>query len=457
MRKLRWLGCLFAVASLAFTPSYSQTPVTSLVAIFSTLPDTRIGLGTGSFISSDGKVLTAFHVVDNAKSLEITYAGKPYTSITVLALDPDHDLALLKIDDSDLHPTYLDLATSAPDFVGGEVVTIYGHSAQVFNQTIPGSISRNLVLSQEIRDPKSNQHIFALENIPLLPLNTVIFGGLSGGPVIRDGKLIGIVSGSLTEGGSIAWAIPVTQSSIDAMKRVGRPTGAFDWPAFRLMAANMHTLRAEVTLSGSLARALDQYIAITTVLSTQEAEMRRACRLARLGVESSLAKTEDLLKKSPGVLLGNIPNDVQIAFIMPFASTIPACSTAINSLPPLLVTANQALEGVGGDPLGDFIAKLPPTKRNQELMNRVRSDLTRDLAEALLAAAQFKQQMLPMPRYADDAPLSGIRDYLQQETKNLQIFSADTGASGMTVAVAKYVDFDRIIETLFQADLPNAK
>lgn len=144
MRKLRWLGSLFAVVSLAFTPCHSQTPVAALVAIFSTLPDTRIGVGTGSFISSDGKVLTAFHVVDDAKSLEITYAGKPYTSITVLAVDPDDDLALLKINDSDLHPTYIDLATSAPDFVGGEAVTIYGHSAQVFNQTIPGTISRNL-------------------------------------------------------------------------------------------------------------------------------------------------------------------------------------------------------------------------------------------------------------------------------------------------------------------------
>lgn len=456
MIKLRWLGSLFAVASLALTSSDAQTPVASLVAIFSTLPDTRIGVGTGSFISSDGKVLTAFHVVDNAKSLEITYADKAYTSITVLAVDPDHDLALLKINDSDLHPTYLDLATSAPGFVGGEAVTIYGHSAQVFNQTIPGTISRNLVLSQEIRDPKSSQHIFALENIPLLPLNTVIFGGLSGGPVIRDGKLIGIVSGSLTEGGSIAWAIPVTQSSIDAMKQVGRPAGAFDWPAFRLMAANVHTLRAEITLSGSLARALDQYISITTVLSTQEAEMRRACRLARLGVENSLAKTEDLLKKSPGILLGNIPDDVQRDFIMPFASTIPACSTAINSLPPLLVTANQALESIG-DPLGDFIAKLPRTKRNEELTNKVRSDLTRGVAEALLANAQFKMKMLPLPRYADDAPLSGIRDYFQQEAKVLQIFSADTGTSGMTVAVSKYVEFDRIIETLFQADLPNAQ
>jgi hypothetical protein len=90
-------------------------------------------------------------------------------------------------------------------------------------------------------------------------------------------------------------------------------------------------------------------------------------------------------------------------------------------------------------------------------MSKARSDLTRDLAEVSLGAAQFKMKMLPMPRYADDAPLSGIRDYFQQEKKNLQIFSADTGASGMTVAVAKYVEFDRIIESLFRADLPNPK
>ncbi|MGF7181452.1 S1 family peptidase [Tunturiibacter psychrotolerans] len=456
MINLRWCGSFFVLAFLVSTSSGAQTPVTSLVAIFSTLPDTRIGVGTGSFISSDGKVLTAFHVVDNAKSLEITYAGKPYTSITVLGVDPDHDLALLKVNDFDLHPAYLDLATSAPSFIGGESVTIYGHSAQVFNQTIPGTVSRNLVLSQEIRDPKSSQHIFALENIPLLPLNTVIFGGLSGGPVLRDGKVIGIVSGSLTEGGSIAWAMPVTQGSVDAMKQIGRPAGAFDWPAFRLMATNVHTLRAEITLSGSLARALDQYISITSVLSTQEAEMRRACRLARLGVETSLAKTEDLLRKSPNILLGSIPNDVQIDFIMPFASTIPACSTAINSLPPLLVTANQALESIG-DPLGDFIERLPLTKRNEELTTEARSNLSRSIAEALRASAQFKMKVLSMPRYADDAPLSGIRDYFQQEAKVLQIFSADTGASGMTEAVSKYVEFDRIIETLFQADLPNTQ
>ena len=61
--------------------------------------------GTGVVLTSDGEILTNAHVVEGATKVSVRFAGEtePRTA-TVLASDPGNDLALLKIDATNLKP-----------------------------------------------------------------------------------------------------------------------------------------------------------------------------------------------------------------------------------------------------------------------------------------------------------------------------------------------------------------
>jgi len=88
------------------------------------LPQTHeviAGLGSGFFISADGYAVTNYHVVDHAKSVQVTTdAGKSYPA-EVIGTDPKSDLALIKVDALDL--PYVRFSERAPQ-VGERVIAI---------------------------------------------------------------------------------------------------------------------------------------------------------------------------------------------------------------------------------------------------------------------------------------------------------------------------------------------
>ena len=53
--------------------------------------------GTGVIVHSDGYVLTAHHVIANARRVVVVTPGEVRTSAIVVSTDPEHDLALLKV------------------------------------------------------------------------------------------------------------------------------------------------------------------------------------------------------------------------------------------------------------------------------------------------------------------------------------------------------------------------
>ena len=59
------------------------------------------GEGSGFFITADGYAVTNYHVVDHAKSVQVTADdGASYTA-KVVGADPKTDLALIKVDGKD--------------------------------------------------------------------------------------------------------------------------------------------------------------------------------------------------------------------------------------------------------------------------------------------------------------------------------------------------------------------
>jgi serine protease Do len=61
------------------------------------VPDSNISLGSGFFVRGDGYVVTNNHVVANGTSFEVTTDGGKTYQAKIVGIDPQTDLALLKV------------------------------------------------------------------------------------------------------------------------------------------------------------------------------------------------------------------------------------------------------------------------------------------------------------------------------------------------------------------------
>ena len=149
-----------------------------------------IGIGTGFFISDDGYILTAYHVVDNSGlpsdlSKTITYIGvspdKTEYELSVVGFDAYFDLALLKAEVKESVP-FLPLASTKVKVRDG--IVAIGNSRGDFLAARAGEVSR-----LGVDRPKAR---FADETIEL---TAALAPGDSGGPVLnKNGEAVGVVS-----------------------------------------------------------------------------------------------------------------------------------------------------------------------------------------------------------------------------------------------------------------------
>lgn len=146
-----------------------------------------LGVGTGFFISPDGLVLTAYHVIDPSTnfpgevSLEALGTDGARYALELVGFDAFRDLALLKAVGVEDVP-FLPLAAATPR-VGSEVVAI-GNSRRDFLQGRAGEVRRLNV--------RAIQTTFADGTFEL---SAALAPGDSGGPVVNTaGEVVGVVS-----------------------------------------------------------------------------------------------------------------------------------------------------------------------------------------------------------------------------------------------------------------------
>ena len=178
----------------------------------------RMGLGSGFIISDDGYVLTNNHVVEGAGSVVVRMSDRREFDAEIIGTDPRSDLALLRIDASDL-PT-LKLA-SDDDLDVGEWVLAIGSPFGLDYSVTAG------IVSAKGRSLPTEQN----ENyVPFIQTDVAINPGNSGGPLFNlDGEVVGVNSQIFTRsGGSIglSFAIPaaVARNVVEQLKENGRVT-----------------------------------------------------------------------------------------------------------------------------------------------------------------------------------------------------------------------------------------
>jgi hypothetical protein len=112
------------------------------------------------------------------------------------------------------------------------------------------------VNSHSIRDGQQRR-LFDGE-IDVIPLDASVYSGMSGGPVSGARGVVGVLSGSYSEGGGIGWAIP--SKYLQTLTVVGRRPQDMDWPPLTLMGRVWRNLRANVILNADAHAVFDQYV-----------------------------------------------------------------------------------------------------------------------------------------------------------------------------------------------------
>jgi serine protease Do len=164
------------------------------------------GTGSGVIISDDGYIVTNNHVVAGAEKVKITLNDKKHYEAKIIGRDPSTDLALLKIDATDL--PYLQYANS-DDIKVGEWVLAVGNPFNLNSTVTAGIISakgRDINILQS--DPSSG--ISPVE--AFIQTDAAVNPGNSGGALVNtQGELVGINAAIKSNTGSFAgysFAIP---------------------------------------------------------------------------------------------------------------------------------------------------------------------------------------------------------------------------------------------------------
>lgn len=155
--------------------------------------------GAGIILTNDGYVMTNSHVIEGSSFLQVILTGEQSYSATVVADDPDLDLAILKIE-SERSDFLVTILGNYEDITVGEEVLALGFP--YFND-LSGDLSATLGIVSAIRFIESYGYEY-------IQTDTEISLGFGGGPLVNmQGRVIGINTWGLTDGEGITFAITV--------------------------------------------------------------------------------------------------------------------------------------------------------------------------------------------------------------------------------------------------------
>jgi serine protease Do len=175
------------------------------------------GLGSGVIVSADGYILSNFHVIQNADSIEVTLHDRRRLVAHVVGVDSLIDIALLKVEADNL-PTAT-LGTSADLQIGDWVLAI-GFPLGMGSTFTHGIVSALGRQAEVIRD------VLRIESF--IQTDAVINPGNSGGPLLDlRGRVVGINTAISTKTGyfmgyGLAVPIDLAHEAMDDFLQFGR-------------------------------------------------------------------------------------------------------------------------------------------------------------------------------------------------------------------------------------------
>jgi S1-C subfamily serine protease len=228
------------------------------------------GQGSGFVIDKGGHILTNYHVIADARQVEVTMHNRKKYKATVVGTDPPHDLAVIQISAPDLVPAVLGDSRNLQ--VGQKVYAI----GNPFG--LAGTMTRGIVSSiRPVREPNGATIDDAIQT------DAAINPGNSGGPLMNwHGEVIGIntmILSSVGQNAGIGFAIPINTAKavLNDLMTLGR---------VRRPALGVRTIPIGPELADSMGLPVDYGVLIVQVTpggSADQAGLRGGTERAYLG------------------------------------------------------------------------------------------------------------------------------------------------------------------------------
>jgi S1-C subfamily serine protease len=209
------------------------------------------GQGSGFIIDKAGHVLTNYHVIAEARQVEVVLHNRKSYKATIVGTDRSHDLAVLLIKAPDLQPMTLGDSTHLQ--VGQKVYAI----GNPFG--LAGTLTRGIVSSiRSVQEPDGTAIDEAIQT------DAAINPGNSGGPLLNwRGEVIGIntlIASNVGQSAGIGFAIPINTAKavlndLVTLGRVRRP------------ALGVRTIPINADLADQLSLAADYGLLIVQVVA----------------------------------------------------------------------------------------------------------------------------------------------------------------------------------------------
>jgi serine protease Do len=171
--------------------------------------------GSGFVIEGDGQILTNYHVIQNAERIMVKFSDGRSLQARVLGIDPDTDIALIKVDAKNLPVAPMG---DSETLRVGEWVCAIGNPLAYEHTVTVGVVS---YLGRKLFDSSLDNYI---------QTDAAINFGNSGGPLINGrGEVVGINSAISQRASNIGFAVPINEarSVLPQLKAQGRVTRGY--------------------------------------------------------------------------------------------------------------------------------------------------------------------------------------------------------------------------------------
>ena len=175
--------------------------------------------GTGFVLSADGYIVTNNHVIAEGDSPVVTFADGTSEPATIVAGDPSRDLAVLKVDRTDLVP--LAVGDSDELRLGDDLIAV-GYALDLNGEP---SVTAGILSAKNRTIVAEN----GVQLVNLLQTDTAINPGNSGGPLLNGaGEVVGINTAIAGDAENIGFAIAITpvMDVIDSLREGSVPDRA---------------------------------------------------------------------------------------------------------------------------------------------------------------------------------------------------------------------------------------
>ena len=228
-------------------------------------PQERVERGTGSgfILSPDGRLITNAHVVDGSDTVRVTLKDGRTFDGEVLGADPVTDIAVIKIDGTDLPAVTLGQTET---LVPGQWAIAIGNPLGLDNTVTAGIISAIDRPSSQVGIPE--------KRVQFIQTDAAINPGNSGGPLLNDrGEVVGINTAIRANGQGLGFAIPIETAKRIADQLFSK--GKVEHPYLGIQMVNLTPeIREQISQDPNLGVRItqDQGVMIVRVMSGSPAE-----------------------------------------------------------------------------------------------------------------------------------------------------------------------------------------